>query len=240
MSAYRERSSWPFRILVAIVALGLHIGLLGWLQSAEFRHQALPAGPDVVAVDLYVPPPPPPEPEPEPEPEREPEPEPPAPEPEPQPEPPKPTVRRPPPAPATPPTPRGPPVHSFGANQQWAAPPTPPPAATSTRGRMAPSGYANTVKGRVTANLQRPEGAVYKPPPGYRGDPNDFKRQCYIPYEITVDGAGQMVGFEIDPCGDALLDQAAREAIRRSGPFPPPPGGGEGRYTIYGTAIFLD
>ena len=60
MSAYRERSSWPFRILVAIVALGLHIGLLGWLQSAEFRHQALPAGPDVVAVDLYVPPPPPP------------------------------------------------------------------------------------------------------------------------------------------------------------------------------------
>lgn len=232
MSAYRERSSWPFRLLVVVIAIGLHVALLAWLQGAQFRHQPLPAA-EPIAVDLYVPPPPPPEPEPEPEPE-------PLPEPEPVPEPPKPVVQRPTPPPAEPPKPRGPPVHSFGANQQWAAPPSPPPAAASTRGRMAPSGYADTVKGRVTANLQRPEGAVYKPPPGYKGDPNDFKRHCYIPYEITVDGRGQMVGFEIDPCGDALLDQAARQAIRQAGPFPPPPGGGEGRYTIYGTAIFLD
>ncbi|MBF78343.1 MAG: hypothetical protein CMK86_10635 [Pseudomonadales bacterium] len=105
---------------------------------------------------------------------------------------------------------------------------------------MAPSGYADTVKGRVTAQLRRPAGSVYKPPPGYRGDPEDFKRQCYIPYEITVDERGQMVAFEIDPCGDAALDQAAEQAIRQAGPFPPPPGGGAGRYTIYGTAIFID
>tara|TARA_Y100000780_G_C13487123_1_gene340779 strand:+ start:185 stop:502 length:318 start_codon:yes stop_codon:yes gene_type:complete len=105
---------------------------------------------------------------------------------------------------------------------------------------MAPSGYADTVKGRVTAQLRRPAGSVYKPPPGYRGDPEDFKRQCYIPYEITVDERGQMVAFEIDPCGDAVLDQAAEQAIRQAGPLPPPPGGVAGRYTIYGTAIFID
>ena len=51
---------------------------------------------------------------------------------------------------------------------------------------------------------------------------------------------GQMVAFEIDPCGDAALDQAAEQAIRQAGPFPPPPGGVAGRYTIYGTAIFID
>ena len=36
------------------------------------------------------------------------------------------------------------------------------------------------------------------------------------------------------------LDRAAEQAIRQAGPFPPPPGGGAGRYTIYGTAIFID
>ncbi|POB03360.1 hypothetical protein C1949_09780, partial [Halopseudomonas oceani] len=62
MSAYRERSSWPFRLLVVLIAIGLHIGLLAWLQGAQFRHQAPPTAPETIAVDLYVPPPPPPEP----------------------------------------------------------------------------------------------------------------------------------------------------------------------------------
>lgn len=104
---------------------------------------------------------------------------------------------------------------------------------------MAPSGYADTVKNRVIANLKRPEGSVYKPPPGYKGDPNDFKRQCSIPYEITVDGNGRMLSFEIDRCVDEVLNQAAEQAIRSAEPFPPPPGDGSGQYIIYGTAIFI-
>lgn len=95
------------------------------------------------------------------------------------------------------------------------------------------------MKNRVIANLKRPEGSVYKPPPGYKGDPNDFKRQCYIPYEITIDQTGKMLDFKIDRCGDEVLDAAAEDAVRRAGPFPPPPNQGGTRYTIYGTAIFI-
>ena len=238
MSRTSDSSQWAVRLLVVVVSIGLHAALLVWLFSSQFRHAA-PQERQVVAVELVEIPPPPPEPEPQPEPEPEPEPEP-QPEPEPEPPPKPPVVERPTPPPAQPPKPRGPPVHSFGANQQWAAPQTPAPSAQpSSRGRMAPSGYADTVKNRVIANLKRPEGSVYKPPPGYKGDPNDFKRQCYIPYEITIDGSGRMVSFEIDRCGDAVLDQAAEQAIRSAGPFPAPPGDGGGQYIIYGTAIFI-
>ncbi len=41
-------------------------------------------------------------------------------------------------------------------------------------------------------------------------------------------------------CQVGLSRQAAEQAIRQAGPFPPPPGGGAGQYTIYGTAIFID
>lgn len=222
---------WRLRLLVVMVSLGLHGALLAWLFGSQFQHAVTPQE-QVVVVELVT------IPLPEPEQELEPEPEPePAPKPAPPPPPTKPMVVARPKAP--PPKPNGPPVHSFGANQQWAAPAPPPEAPVSTRGRMAPSGYADTVKNQVIAKLKRPEGSVYKPPPGYKGDPNDFKRQCYIPYEITVDGNGQMVSFEIDRCGDSVLDMAAEQAIRGAGPFPPPPGGGSGFYIVYGTAIFI-
>ncbi|CEA05305.1 Gram-negative bacterial tonB protein [Pseudomonas saudimassiliensis] len=132
-------------------------------------------------------------------------------------------------------------MHTFGANQEWAAPaPTTAPDPTAVRGRPVPSAYADTVKNRVTAQLKRPEGSVYKPPPGYKGDPNDFKRQCYIPYEITVDANGRVLSYEIDRCGDELLDAAAERAVRGAGPFPPPPNQGAEKYVIYGTAIFIN
>lgn len=131
-------------------------------------------------------------------------------------------------------------MHTFGANDEWAAPPVVPQTSETVRSRPVPAGYADTVKNRVTANLRRPEGSVYKPPPGYKGDPNDFKRQCYIPYEITVDGTGRVVSYEIDRCGDELLDAAAEQAVRNAGPFPPPPNQGAEKYVIYGTAIFIN
>lgn len=93
---------------------------------------------------------------------------------------------------------------------------------------------------RVIARLERPEGSVYAPPPGYDGDPNDFKRQCYIPYEITVDANGAIVSYEINKCGDDLLDAAAERAILQAAPFPPPPNQGAQSYIIYGTAIFIN
>ncbi|GGD02358.1 hypothetical protein GCM10007418_21950 [Halopseudomonas salina] len=104
---------------------------------------------------------------------------------------------------------------------------------------MAPSGYADTVKGRVTAKIVRPVGSSYKPPPGYKGDPEDFKRQCRIPYEVVVDAQGKMVSYEIDRCGDDVLDQAAERAVLQAAPFPPPPNEGASQYTIYGTVIFI-
>ena len=161
----------------------------------------------------------------------EPEPEP-LPEPVPPPAPVKPRVA----PPRAPAKPAGPPVHAFGANTEWAAPVAP---AAASRGRLAPSGYADTVKNRVIAQLKRPDGAVYKAPAGYDGDPAAFNRKCFIAYQITVDGSGKMLSYEIDRCGDALLDAAAEQAILKAGPFPAPPNQGAAGYTVHGTAIFI-
>lgn len=227
---------WGVRLLVVMLSLGLHGVLVLWLLDSRFSHPVSPVR-EAIAVELVALPEPEPEPLPEPEPEPEPLPEPvPTPQPERQSRPaPRPAAA----APAAPSRPSGPPVHSFGANQEWAAPPA-PTASAPVRSRPVPAGYADTVKGQVTARLRRPEGAVYKPPPGYKGDPNDFKRQCYIPYEITVDASGRMLSYEIDRCGDELLDAAAEQAVRNAGPFPPPPNQGAERYVIYGTAIFIN
>lgn len=231
---------WGVRLLLLGLSLLIHAALLAWLMGSRFSHP-IQTELEPIAVEMVAATP---EPEPEPEPVPEPVPEPP--EPEPQPEP-APEVERKPAPPKPVPQPRaalalpsGPPVHSFGANQEWAAPPAPPSNAEPVRGRPVPAAYADTVKNRVTANLKRPEGAVYKPPPGYKGDPNDFKRQCYIPYEITVDGNGRVVSYQIDRCGDELLDAAAEQAVRNAGPFPPPPNPGADTYVIYGTAIFIN
>lgn len=237
MQAHRgnPQQVWPIRLLVIGLSILLHGALVFWLMGSRFSHPMVPQT-QVVAIELVSPVEPEPEPALEPEPEPEPEP---VVEPEPAPQP-QAVVRKPAPVPPAAPKPSGPPVHSFGANQDWAAPATAPvEPAGAARGRPVPSGYADTVKGRVTARLQRPEGSVYKPPPGYKGDPNDFKRQCYIPYEITVDANGHMLSYEIDRCGDELLDAAAEQAVRGAGPFPPPPNQGAEKYVIYGTAIFI-
>ena len=245
MSSPTTQMTWSGRLLVILVSVLAHAALFAWLLSGRLSQPLVLEEPMMVAVELVQMPP---EPEPVPEPEPEPIPEPeqitePEPEPEPEivPEPtpaPAPPPRPTPPAPPAAPKSSGPPVHSFGANTQFAAPPA-PPADAPTRAMMAPSGYADTVKNQVIAQIKRPDGAVYKPPPGYRGDPNDFKRQCYIPYQITVDAQGRMLSYEIDRCGDELLDAAAEQAIRQAGPFPAPPAGGAAQYTIYGTAIFI-
>jgi protein TonB len=233
--------NWPIRLLVILVSLVLHGALLVWLLSVS-PSQPLPEQPQPIAVQLVEVPVVVPEPEPEPEP---PEPEPIA-ELPPEPEPPQPVkppvvkkVAPPPRAPVKSTKAPGPPVHAFGANNDWAAPPVPAPTQSSNRARPVPAGYADTVKNRVIANLKRPEGAVYKMPAGSNVDPNDLKRKCFISYEITLDSAGKMLSYEIDRCGDPLLDAAAEQAVLKAGPFPPPPNQGAARYTVYGTAIFI-
>ena len=112
-------------------------------------------------------------------------------------------------------------------------------ASAPVRSRPVPAGYADTVRaGHRPA--QAPGGGGVQAAAGLQGDPNDFKRQCYIPYEITVDASGRVLSYEIDRCGDELLDAAAEQAVRNAGPFPPPPNQGAERYVIYGTAIFIN
>jgi protein TonB len=104
--------------------------------------------------------------------------------------------------------------------------------------RRVPSDYADKVKAKVVANLVRPDGAVYKAQAGEKADARSMLRQCTIPYEITVDREGKVLSFQIESCGDKLLDAAAEAALQKSGPFPPPPHAGAATYVIYGSANF--
>ena len=131
----------------------------------------------------------------------------------------------------------GPPIHGMGGNGEWAGI-TPSPNAITLAPRRVPSDYADKVKARVVANLVRPDGAVYKAQPGEKSDARSVLRQCTIPYEITVDRQGKVLSFQIESCGDKLLDAAAEAALQKSGPFPPPPNSGAATYVIYGSANF--
>lgn len=130
----------------------------------------------------------------------------------------------------------GPPKHTMGAGGAWGSGISAPNAITLPR--RVPSDYADKVKARVVANLVRPDGAVFKAQAGDKADATYLRRQCTIPYEITVDREGKMVSYQIESCGDKLLDAAAEAALQKSGPFPPPPNSGAATYVIYGSANF--
>lgn len=104
-----------------------------------------------------------------------------------------------------------------------------PPKSVAAR---APDDYADRVKARINARVRRPAAAVYASGGGVVA-----LRECTIPYEIVVGRAGQVIEFRIEPCGDAALDDAAREALRESGPHPTPPGD-SASHLIYGSINF--
>lgn len=130
-----------------------------------------------------------------------------------------------------------PPAHTFTARQDdWVA--AAPMEGSGIGPRHVPPAYADEVKSRIVAKLDYPPGAVFKAPQGFKGDPKILRRQCTIPYEITVDRNGRMISHRLEPCGDSLLDAAAEAALLKAGPFPPPPDLGAEQYVIYGSANF--
>lgn len=131
----------------------------------------------------------------------------------------------------------GPPVHEISTNDdEWVAPRVNDNKGFSNVGRRVPPDYAEKVKGQVIANMDYPEDAVYKVVRGQKGPP--ARQQCRVAYEITVDRRGNMVKYTFDPCGSAKLDAAAEAALKKSGPFPPPPDLGAETYVIHGVQIF--
>ncbi|MDD2743194.1 MAG: TonB family protein [Rhodocyclaceae bacterium] len=132
----------------------------------------------------------------------------------------------------------GPPVHDISTgSDEWVMPVegAPDPVLSS---RRAPSGYADKVKGLVVANMQYPADALYEAPRRYKGDLRLLQQQCRIPYEITVDRNGNVLSYKFERCGNGKLDAAAEEALKKTGPFPPPPDQDSENLVIYGVQIF--
>lgn len=128
-----------------------------------------------------------------------------------------------------------PPAHRHVDSDEWVMPDATPAAPGA---RRAPPDYAEAVKSRVIAKVVYPANAVYPAPKGFKGDPRELMRQCTIPYEVVVDREGQIVSYEIERCGDDLLDAAAEAAVLKAQPFTPPPEGAE-QYRIYGSINFI-
>jgi periplasmic protein TonB len=127
---------------------------------------------------------------------------------------------------ARPPANDGPPVHYFGGPGAGTG------VATSGLGsvgdgtaRHAPSDYAEKVKARILANKVFPMEAQLK------------RQECVITYSVTVDKSGHMIAHHIDPCLYPLVNQAAEQAILKSGPYEPPENGADTR-VVYGTLPF--
>jgi protein TonB len=93
-------------------------------------------------------------------------------------------------------------------------------------GMHAPSDYADRVKSQIIAAKEYPVEARKK------------LQECFVSYTLTVDRNGNMLAYTIDPCGNALLDAAVRDAIAKAAPFPVPPDMGAERYDIHGSLVF--
>ena len=93
-----------------------------------------------------------------------------------------------------------------------------------TRGTLA--GFEAAVRARVLAGKRQP-GLAW-----------DRRRTCVVNYRVTVARGGGLAGFSIDPCAVAEINEAAREAIRRAAPFPPPPDLGAPTVEVHGSLVF--
>lgn len=135
----------------------------------------------------------------------------------------------------TPPVDPGPPVHFLdpegdvaeGAGDVGAARGrSAPPKAPARRGMHVPSDYADAVKSRIVAARVYPDSARQQ------------FQECFVSYTVTVNRQGALLSYDIDRCGNDLLNQAARTAIEQAAPFPVPPDQGGDRYDIHGSLVF--
>lgn len=222
-SVHMNSTGWIGRSISFAVSIAFHVALLVWLLSANLagNEVELPSAPPIPIEMVKIPPPPPPpdakndtKPDSKPQPKR--------------------AAKA-----AAKPVDPGPPAHEISSrDDEWVAPRVNDNKSFVIGARRAPSDYAEKVKNQVIGNMQYPTDAYYKVPRNYKGDMKALQQQCMVAYEITVDKQGNMVSYKFDRCGNDKLDAAAEQALKRSGPFPPPPNQGAETYIIYGREIF--
>lgn len=118
--------------------------------------------------------------------------------------------------PVTPPTP--------APAQPPAAPVAAVPKQISTEG--IPTDYVNQVYARINSNADYPREAKMR------------RQQGKVGYRLTLNPQGALISFDIQPSGFDVLDEAAREAIKRAAPFPRLPDLGGSTYLLAGNIVF--
>ena len=111
------------------------------------------------------------------------------------------------------------------------APPAPPAPAVAAAPRVVategiPTDYVNQVYARINRNADYPREARLR------------RQQGRVGYKLTLDPQGALVSFEIQSCGSDVLDEAARDAIKRAAPFPKLPDLGGSTYLLAGSIVF--
>lgn len=108
------------------------------------------------------------------------------------------------------------------------APAAPPaPAAPKQIGNDGiPTDYVNQVYARINGSTEYPREAKMR------------RQQGRVGYRLTLSPQGALLGVEIQTSGNDVLDEAAREAIRRAAPFPKLPDLGGSSYLLAGNIVF--
>lgn len=99
-------------------------------------------------------------------------------------------------------------------------------AGGSGNGQDGLDAFDDAVRQRIEAEKSYPAG------------PPDMWMGCVIEYQVTVNQEGQLLSYQIYPCGNPFLESAARAAILTASPYPVPPNFGGSQYTVFGSLIY--
>ena len=131
-------------------------------------------------------------------------------------------------------TPPAPPQHVAPLGP--VTPPTPAPAPPAVAPVAAapkqistegiPTDYVNQVYARINSNTDYPREAKMR------------RQQGKVGYRLTLNPQGALISFDIQPSGFDVLDEAARDAIKRAAPFPRLPDLGGSTYLLAGNIVF--
>ena len=92
--------------------------------------------------------------------------------------------------------------------------------------RAALGDFAAGVKAKILARKVQPVLA------------KELRNTCLINYTISIDKAGRMLSYTIEPCTVAAINEAARAAISGAGPFATPPDLGSSHTEVHGSLVF--